>query len=104
MSNSVEPAPPQVLSHPAQVRHGKVTEIVWLPCHLRLSKDNQVSRFEDYCRTGERIFSCDGTGWREWPVVSCLLSFEDADIDLPLQQNIGLEMFYFCMANTLIPT
>lgn len=40
MSNSVEPAPPQVLSHPAQVRHGKVAEIMRLPYHLRLSKDN----------------------------------------------------------------
>lgn len=35
--------------------------------------------------------------------MGCLLFFEDADIDLPLQQNIGLEMFYFCTANTLIP-
>lgn len=30
MSSSVEPAPPQVVSLPAQVRHGKVTEILLL--------------------------------------------------------------------------
>lgn len=49
-------------------------------------------------------FGCvDGTGGWKHAIVSCLLSFEDAGIDLPFQQNIGLEIFYFCMANTLIP-
>lgn len=40
MSNLVEPAPPQVVSLPTQVRHGKVIEIMLLTCHLTPNKDN----------------------------------------------------------------
>lgn len=40
MSNSVEPVPPQVVSLPAQVRHGDVTEIVMFACNLTLVKNN----------------------------------------------------------------
>lgn len=39
MSNAVEPAPPQVVSLPAQVRHGKVTEIMLLASDLTPNKD-----------------------------------------------------------------